>query len=229
MIRDELLDVIHRRGTSLNGTGGPYAGRSMELALRLLGTLEADVASRAVDLGGPRQRAVLALLLVARGEVVSVDRLIEDLWRGEPPPRATGALQAYVSNLRRVLEPDRAPRTPSAYLISAAPGYAVRVDEAAVDAWRFERLLRGAADLAPARAVERLEQALGLWRGDALAEFAQESWAAPEAARLDELRLVARERLVDARVRAGRPDEAVVDAERLVGEAPLREEGWRLL
>src|SRR6478736_824530 len=161
MIRDELLDVIHRRGTSLNGTGGPYAGRSMELALRLLGTLEADVASRAVDLGGPRQRAVLALLLVARGEVVSVDRLIDDLWRGEPPPRATGALQAYVSNLRRALEPDRAPRMPSSYLISAAPGYAVRVDEDAVDAWRFERLVRDCAVQDAPTAVATLETALG--------------------------------------------------------------------
>ena len=86
----------------------------MNLTVRLLGTLEADVDGRPVDLGGPRQRSVLALLLVARGEVVSVDRLIDDLWNGEPPPRAMGALQAYVSNLRRALEPHRAPRTPSA-------------------------------------------------------------------------------------------------------------------
>ncbi|HEY2296413.1 MAG TPA: BTAD domain-containing putative transcriptional regulator [Jatrophihabitans sp.] len=202
---------------------------SPHLTVRLLGTLEADVAERAADLGGPRQRAVLALLLVAHGEVVSVDRLIDDLWRGEPPPRAIGALQVYVSNLRRALEPDRAPRMPSSYLVSAAPGYAVRIDADAVDAWRFERLVRAAAEQDAPAAVATLEAALSLWRGAALAEFAHESWAAPEAARLDELRLVARERLVDARVRAEQAGEAVAEAERLVHDLPLREEPWRLL
>lgn len=202
----------------------------MTVSVRLLGTLHADIDGQPVDLGGPRQRSVLALLLVARGEVVSVDRLIDDLWRGEPPPRAMGALQAYVSNLRRALEPDRAPRTPSQHLISAAPGYAVRFSDGAVDAWHFEDLLRAARDTAsPAQALAALERALNLWRGDALAEFAMEPWAAPEAARLDELRLIARERLVDAQIRAGRPGEAVVAAEALVREVPLREEGWRLL
>jgi DNA-binding SARP family transcriptional activator len=200
--------------------------------IRLLGPLEVAVDGQVVDLGGPRQRAVLALLLVAHGEVVSVDRLIDDLWRGEPPPRATGALQAYVSNLRRALEPERAPRMPSSYLVSAPPGYAVRISDTAVDAWHFEQLLRAAADLAPDAAAPALEQALGLWRGPALAEFAAESWAAPEAARLGELRLIARERLVAARIGTGRPDAlagAVAEAELLVRELPLREEGWRLL
>jgi DNA-binding SARP family transcriptional activator len=169
------------------------------------------------------------MLLIARGAVVSVDRLIDDLWHGEPPPRATGGLQVYVSNLRRTLEPNRAPRTPATVLVSAPPGYALRVDESAVDAWRFEQLVRTAADLDAAAAMAALETALDLWRGDALAEFAAESWAAPEAARLDELRLVARERLVDARVRAGRNAEAVLEAEALVRDVPLREDGWRLL
>ena len=91
------------------------------------GRSQAEVGGRPVDLGGPRQRGVLALLLVARGDVVSVDRLIDDLWRGEPPPRATGALQAYVSNLRRALEPDRAAAGAGAsVLVSEPPGYAVR-------------------------------------------------------------------------------------------------------
>src|SRR4051812_30828924 len=155
----------------------------MALSIRLLGTLEADVDGQSVDLGGPRQRSVLALLLVARGEVVSVDRLIEDLWRGEAPPRAMGALQAYVSNLRRALEPDRAPRAPAQHLVSAPPGYAVPCASDAVDAWHFEDLVRTARDTAaPAQAVSVLEQALALWRGGALAEFAVEPWAAPEAA-----------------------------------------------
>ena len=96
------------------------------LRIGVLGALDASIeASGSVevpDLGGPRQRSVLALLLVARGQVVSVDRLVEDLWHGEPPPRAIGALQAYVSHLRRVLEPGRAPRTPAAVLVSEPPG-----------------------------------------------------------------------------------------------------------
>jgi len=78
--------------------------------------------TRTVDLGGPRQRSVLALLLIARGSIVPADRVVDDLWRGEPPPRAMGALQVYVSNLRRALEPRRAPRTPARVLVSRPPG-----------------------------------------------------------------------------------------------------------
>ena len=92
--------------------------------MRVLGGCDADLDGRPVDLGGPRQRAVLALLLTARGAVVPADRVSEDLWRGEPPPRAAGALQAYVSHLRKALEPDRPPRAPATVLVSAAPGYA---------------------------------------------------------------------------------------------------------
>src|SRR6185312_14972065 len=110
------------------------------MLLRVLGPFAVETGT-AADLGGPRQRAVLALLLSTRGEVVSVDRLIEDLWRGEAPPRAIASLQAYVSNLRRVLEPEREPRAPARLLVSAPPGYAVRLPADAVDAWRFEALL----------------------------------------------------------------------------------------
>jgi DNA-binding SARP family transcriptional activator len=200
--------------------------------VRVLGGIEVDVGGRPVDPGGPRQRAVLALLLVSRGEVVSVDRLIERLWRGEPPPRAIASLQAYVSNLRRLLEPDRPQRTPAALLISRAPGYALRLPVEAVDAWRFEDLLhqaRRAAGDTPEKARELVDAALGLWQGPAYAEVADEDWAAPEAARLDELRLVARALAVDLTVRLGHPAEAVPAAELLTTEHPLREEGWRLL
>ncbi len=207
------------------GRGGGPARR-----VRLLGPLEVTVDATVVDLGGPRQRSVLALLLVAHGEVVSVDRLIDDLWRGEPPTRATGALQAYVSNLRRILEPDRAPRTPSQVLVSAAPGYAVRFAVDEVDAWDFDRQIRAAAELSqPRDQVAALEAGLSGWRGPALAEFAAESWAQAEAARLEELRLGARERLVEAQLRAGAVGEAVIAAQTLIRDRPLREEGWRLL
>ncbi len=185
---------------------------------------------RPVDLGGPRQRSVLALLLVARGQVVSVDRLVEDLWRGEPPPQAIGALQAYVSHLRRSLEPDRAPRTPATVLVSEPPGYAIRVSTDAVDAWRFETLVRKAAERSGTSAERALlDDALNLWRGIAFGEFAAEPWAQPEAARLDGLRIVATERWCEAVLRSGDFHEAVMAAEELTRTHPLREEGWRLL
>jgi len=131
-----------------------------------------------------------------------------------------------------VLEPEREPRTPARLLVSAPPGYAVRLPAGAVDAWRFEELLDHARTEArdePAEAKRLLEDALGLWRGPAYAEFAGEPWAVAEAARLDELRLVARELLVDVNVRAGAAAVAVPQAEGLVHQEPLREEGWRLL
>lgn len=193
--------------------------------IRVLGTLEAEDESGAVDLGGPRQRAVLALLLVARGDVVPVDRLVDDLWHGAPPARAVGALQAYISNLRRALEPRRAPRADSTVLVSRAPGYALTLPSSAVDAWEFESLVRSAAGTGRAD----LERALGLWRGPAFAEVAGEHWALAEIARLEELRVVARERVVAAAVASGDAAGAVLDAQSLTRDHPLREEGWRLL
>ncbi|MEU6408406.1 BTAD domain-containing putative transcriptional regulator [Microbispora sp. NPDC046933] len=202
------------------------------IRIRVLGALEAEVDGAPAQLGGPRQREVLALLVAARGEVVSADRLIDDLWRGEPPAKALASLQTYVANLRRALEPGRPPRTPARVLVSAAPGYAVRLDAHDVDAWRFERIIaeaREAADNDPARARVLLHEALGLWRGAAFAEVADEGWAAPETARLEELRRSAHELLVAATLRSSHPADAVPTAEVLTRRQPLREEGWRLL
>jgi len=203
------------------------------MMVRVLGPFEVEMErGGAVVIGGPRQRAVLALLLSTRGDVVSVDRMVEDLWRGEAPPRAIASLQAYVSNLRRLLEPDRERRAPARLLVSAPPGYAIRLPAEAVDAWHFERLLvdaRAAAAAQPGHAQHLLRAALQLWRGDAYAEFAGESWAQPEAIRLEELRLAARELLLDVTVRTGGAAEAVAEAQLLTRQAPLREEAWRLL
>ncbi|HEX6450314.1 MAG TPA: BTAD domain-containing putative transcriptional regulator, partial [Trebonia sp.] len=175
------------------------------------------------------QRGVLALLVAARGQVVSVDRMVEDLWRGEPPSRALASLQAYVSNLRRLLEPGRPPRTPARLLVSASPGYALRLPPGAVDAWRFEELLDEARTLAdPHDARARLDEALALWRGPAFAEVADEPWAAAETARLNELRLVARELHTAAGLRLGDPAAVVPEAEGLTRDHPMREEGWRM-
>ncbi|WP_121161864.1 BTAD domain-containing putative transcriptional regulator [Micromonospora pisi] len=199
----------------------------------MLGPFEVEVdGGDAVDLGGPRQRAVLALLLSARGEVVSIDRMIDDLWRDEAPPRAIASLQAYVSNLRRLLEPSRERRAPARLLVTAPPGYAIRVPTEDVDAWRFEGLLAEARSVSvtdPVQARRLLEAGLGLWRGDAYAEFVGEPWARSEVLRLGELRLVARELLLDVRLRTGSAAEAVPEAEVLTRQAPLREESWRLL
>ncbi|HLY32978.1 MAG TPA: BTAD domain-containing putative transcriptional regulator, partial [Jatrophihabitantaceae bacterium] len=197
--------------------------------IRVLGPVDAEIDGARVDLGGPRQRAVLALLVIASGRVVSVDKIIDDLWHGEPPPRAIGALQAYISNLRRALEPGREPRAPAAVLVSAAPGYAVRLPVKAVDAWSFENQVLSAAELADRDRYDTLDDALRLWNGSAFAQFAAEPWVAAEAARLQELHLVAREQLVDAAIRVGATAHATAEAERLVVDAPLREEGWRLL
>ncbi|MFF8772431.1 BTAD domain-containing putative transcriptional regulator [Kitasatospora sp. NPDC015120] len=201
------------------------------VSVRVLGSFAAEWNGGPVPLGGRRQRAVLARLAVARGAVVSVDRMIEEIWQGAPPARAVTSLQAYVSNLRRLLEPGRAPRTAAALLVSAPPGYALRLPDGAVDAWRFEQLLREAREVPqwqPETVRGLLGEALSLWQGTAYAEFVDESWARAEVARLDELRLVARELNVVAGLRSAQAAVTVPEAELLTLDEPLREEGWRL-
>ncbi|GAA2360859.1 BTAD domain-containing putative transcriptional regulator [Dactylosporangium salmoneum] len=202
------------------------------LHIEVLGPLRIEVGGAPADGGGPRQRAVLARLVAAGGHVVPTDRFIDDLWQGEPPPKALAALQVYVSNLRRVLEPGRAPRTPATVVVSAAPGYALRLPDEQVDAWRFEALLRRGSELAeadPRAADESLRAALQCWAGPAYAEFADEPWATPEAARLEELRLVAVEAAGRVALRLGRAALIVPELDRHVQEHPLREEAVHLL
>ncbi|MEV4173586.1 BTAD domain-containing putative transcriptional regulator [Nonomuraea sp. NPDC049709] len=196
----------------------------------VLGPLTAENERGPVHLKGPRHRAVLARLLVAKGRVVPVSWLIGDLWE-DPPEGALGAVQTFVGALRKALEPSRPPRTPSRLLVTSPPGYALRAE--AVDASRFEsavaasaRLLAGGA-AGEARAV--LDEALGWWRGPAYAEFAEQDWARGEAARLDELRLLAVERRAEAALASGLAAESVPDLEAHVSGHPLREDGWRLL
>lgn len=196
--------------------------------IRVLGPFAAELDGTPLALGGPLQRSVLALLVTARGRVVSVDRMIDELWRGEAPARAVASLQAYVSNLRKLLEPDRPPRTPASLLVSAPPGYALHVPAEAVDAWHFEGLVRSARGATPREAQRLLDEALALWHGPAFAEVADEPWARDEAARLEELRLAAAELRVAVSLRAGEAAAVVADAAALTREHPLREEGWRL-
>jgi DNA-binding SARP family transcriptional activator len=183
-----------------------------------------DAGGEPVGLKGPRHRAVLARLIIARGRVVPVSRLVDDLWI-DPPDGAVSAVRTFVGALRRALEPQRPPRTPARLLVTEGPGYALRTDD--VDAWRFERAV--AAQGPPEETLARLEEALAWWRGPAYAEFADQDWARAERSRLTELRLHAAERRAEARLALGAAAEAVPDLDAQVAEHPWREEGWRLL
>ncbi|MGI5215751.1 BTAD domain-containing putative transcriptional regulator [Plantactinospora sp. CA-290183] len=202
------------------------------VAFGVLGPVVAATDLGPVALRGLRHRAVLARLLVARGRVVSVDRLVDDLW-DVPPDGAVAAIRTFVSDLRRSLEPDRSPRQPARLLVTAPPGYAVRAAPDAVDAWRFEAmvgesaLLLAAGRAAPALAC--LEDGLALWRGPAYAEFAGEGWARGEINRLDELRMLAVERRAEAQLALGRTAEAAFELQAHADSHPLREDTWQLL
>ncbi|ANS62576.1 regulatory protein [Streptomyces lincolnensis] len=179
-------------------------------------------------LKGPRHRAVLARLLVARRRVVPVARLVADLWE-EPPADAVSAVRTFVAGLRRSLEPERPPRAPARLLVTEGPGYALRADHDSVDAWRFERLVGSLAHVPPTEAVDGLGSALELWRGPAYADVAEEPWARAERSRLAELRLTAVERRAEARMASGAAAEAVPDLDAHVAEHPWREDAWQLL
>ncbi|MFI7135380.1 BTAD domain-containing putative transcriptional regulator [Nonomuraea sp. NPDC050153] len=197
------------------------------LTFTALGPFQAWADGAPLDLGGQRQRAVLARLLVAGGRAVPMNTLIDELWPGAPPGQALSTIQGYVSRLRRALEPDRAPREEARVLVSAPPGYALRAGTEQVDAWRFEALVKSEGD--PGRVWAAMDTALGLWRGPALAEFGELSWAATEAARLEELRLIAVERRAGAGLALGRATSLAADLEAHASAYPLREEAWRLL
>jgi DNA-binding SARP family transcriptional activator len=200
------------------------------IEVSVLGPLEVTVDGAVADVGGPRQRCVLARLVAAQGRLVSADRLIDDLYSDEAPPRALAAVQSYVSHLRRALEPGRQAWGTAGVLVTSPPGYALRLDRAAVDAWGFEDEVHRAVGLDdPVAAHERLSAALASWRGTAFEEFGALPWADQEASRLEELRLLATERLAECALRLGRAAQTVADLNRLTAEQPLREEAWRLL
>ncbi|WP_185949670.1 BTAD domain-containing putative transcriptional regulator [Microbispora sp. KK1-11] len=193
----------------------------------VLGPFEVRDGEVPVGVGGPRQRAVLARLVLAGGAVVSTDTLIDDLYRGTPPATALASIHVYVSNLRRVIEPQRAPRTPPRLLVAKRPGYLLATSD--VDALRFGGLVADAERRPPARALALLDEALGLWRGLPYADFAGELWAVTEVNRLHELRLVAVERRAHAQLDLGRPEAVIQGLEAETGEHPLRERLWWLL
>jgi DNA-binding SARP family transcriptional activator len=186
---------------------------------RILGPLEVWDEGGEVTLGGPKPKALLAVLLLHPNEVVSADRLIDELWGEDSPERAHAALRVNVSRLRQAL--------PQEALKTRSPGYVLRVEHDELDLHRFERLVdegRGlrARGLA-VEASERLRDALSLWRGPALSDFAYESFAQAAIARLEEIRLAAVELRIEADLALGRHDGLVGELEALVAEQPLRE------
>ncbi|WP_304455107.1 AfsR/SARP family transcriptional regulator [Nocardiopsis sp. YSL2] len=201
----------------------------MEVEFGVLGPVAAwDGQGEPVALKGPRHRAVLARLVLARRRVVPVDRLVADLW-DDPPPGAVSAVRTFVAALRRALEPRREPRAPARLIVTEGPGYALRAGADTVDAWRFEREVADADALpAPAR-LEHLRRTLERWRGPAYADFAAEPWTRAERTRLTELRLHAVEQYGQARLDLGRAAEAVADLDAHTAEHPWREDAWRLL
>ena len=187
---------------------------------RILGPLEVRDDQRAVALGGPRQRALLAALLLRAGRVVPTEQLVDELYGAEPPKTATASLQNGIVALRKLLGPQ--------VLVTRAPGYILQVSRDQIDAHRFEKLLADARRASPVERRSLLLQALELWRGPALAEFAFEGWAQSERRRLGELRLLAVEERIATDVELGDSADVVAELEALTGEHPLRERLWQL-
>ena len=193
----------------------------MPIDFRILGPLEVFADGRMVALGGHRQRALLAALLLDAGRVVATDELVHDLWGERPPKTASTSLHNLVSQLRKRVGADT--------LVTQAPGYVLKVNRDQVDAHRFEQMLRTARQTDADERRTLLQQGLALWRGPPLAEFAFDDFAQAEIRRLGELRLVAFEERIDADLALGRHGDVVGELETLVAQHPLRETFRRLL
>jgi WD40 repeat protein/DNA-binding SARP family transcriptional activator len=195
------------------------------MEFRILGPLEVRDAGGVVRLGEGRQRALLTLLLLRSNQVVSSDRLVEELWDDEPAPTAPKMLQKYVSQLRTTLD-DRASGADGQRIVTRGKGYLLRVGPDELDATRFEQLLadgRRARAAGRPEAAETLREAAALWRGPALEEFADRPFARADIARLEEMRLAAIEERIGADMDLGRHADVVAELENLVAAQPLRE------
>jgi len=181
----------------------------------ILGPLEARAGGEALPLGGPKQRALLALLLLDAGRVVSIDRLVDALWEGDPPATAVASLQNFIGQLRKALGPDA--------IETRAPGYVLRLEPEQLDVARVRRLVDEARASEPVRRAQLLGEALELWRGEPLADFRYDEFAQAEIARLDELRLALVEERAEAKLAIGEHAELVTELEAAVRESPLRE------
>lgn len=189
------------------------------VTFRILGPLEVVASGRPVECGTPMQRTVLAMLLARPRQVVSSDRLIDELWGEDPPSQADHSLQTYVSNLRRRFREAEL----SERIETRTPGYVLHVEADEIDASRFEALFAEARTSDDRRAVTLLDDALQLWRGAAFAEFADREAFSIQAIRLEELRLSAVEHRLERLQRLGRDDEMIPEVESLIALQPLRE------
>jgi DNA-binding SARP family transcriptional activator/pimeloyl-ACP methyl ester carboxylesterase len=207
------------------GTVGVTFGTKGLIEFRILGQLEALDDGRPLALGPSKQRALLALLLLHANQVVSRDRLIEDLWGEQAPETAATALQGYVSQLRKLLDPHA--REGQARLLTRAPGYLLELDPEQLDLRRFERLARhGKRELAAGAAeaaATTLADALSLWRGPPLAEFSSAPFASAESLRLQELHVSTLEDRIEADLALARHDELIGELDALAAEHPFRE------
>jgi class 3 adenylate cyclase/DNA-binding SARP family transcriptional activator len=224
-------EVVHEL-RSATDAGTPPAGPSGDgLSLRLLGGFDVSASGRRLDLGPPKQRAVLAVLALESGRVVPTDRLLDLLW--DDPARGLPALQTYVSNLRRVLEPGRRPRDPARVLVTEAPGYRLVLPPEAVDTLRFEDLVHRGRELLltgdAAGASAALDAALDTWGGSLLPELAEEPFVLEAAGRLDTLRTSALGLAGQARLDTGDALGAVTLLEGAASEHPLDEHLHRVL
>ncbi|HEV8622917.1 MAG TPA: BTAD domain-containing putative transcriptional regulator, partial [Acidimicrobiia bacterium] len=206
----------------------PSSGEPHTLEFRLLGTFEVASGGRVLEIGSPKQRALLAMLVLHLNRVVPVDTLVEELWGERLPASASASVQSLVFRLRRGLA-EISPEGATC-LRSREPGYVLEADPAQVDAQRFEDLVAQAQEH-QARgelesAADTLRRALDLWRGPALADLSDRNFARAEATRLEETRLAATEELIEAELALGRPAQALVHLERHVAEQPLRERAW---
>jgi DNA-binding SARP family transcriptional activator/class 3 adenylate cyclase/predicted alpha/beta hydrolase len=224
----------HRLRNAPDGGCQARRGRALRsgwlVKFLVLGPLEVHERDRPIKLGSAKQRLLLAALLVHANTVLSVDRLADILWGDDLPVDAAATVQNHVSRLRAVLEPGRAAGGPGSMLLTRPTGYELRVEQDQVDASCFEGLVaEGRVALRegdPAGAAERLGEALGLWRGAALAEFADEPFAQAEAARLEELRLSAFEDRIEAELAQGRHGDVIADLEVAARDNPSRERLW---
>ncbi|MFG2062375.1 BTAD domain-containing putative transcriptional regulator [Micromonospora sp. NPDC048871] len=197
------------------------------MQFRVLGPPEVVRDGQVVPLGGPKQRALLVLLLLRPNRFVATDWLVDALWDGRPPPSAEITLRTHVAGLRRAVEPHRSPGEAARVLCSQPKGYQLRVEPDDIDAVRFRRLVDRAADRlsagAPAVAERDYLDALRLWRGEPMTGVAELTVVRPEAARLTELRLIAEEGRFTAAVAAGRHGAVLAELRQFVADHPVRE------
>ena len=218
-----LHEQLGGRGDSAPAPAPPVAVSSDPPRIRLLGSVEVVVDGAARPVQGSRRKAVLAVLALRAGEVVSTDRLVELVWNGDPPPTATATLQNHVSYLRGLLG-DRSA------IVARAPGYVLALGPDATDVDAAERLLRRAQHTAdPVDRVGALAAAVELWRGQPLADVTGHPWLDQQADRLADLRLVAVRAWLDARLERGEHEHLLPDLVRLADEHPYDERFCRQL